>query len=145
MQSKYLSQFDRVKNDYKLQGNRLLVEQLPKEEIKSAGGLILAATQSDHRSTLDQNRACLAIVLAVGKGYYSEETGEDVAIGIEVGNIVLISTYGLRSYSTFPGVVDYVHDTVALIRDSDVTQVWTSFEDYNAFKGLLADGAEKEG
>ena len=142
MQSKYLSQFEKVKDGYKLQGNRLLVEPMPKEEIKSAGGLLLAAPESDRRSTLDQNRACLAIVLATGAGYYNEETGADVPMDVEVGNVLLLSAYGLRLYSNFPGVGGYTADGIALIRDTDVTMVWKSVDDYNTYKELLASGRQ---
>lgn len=138
MQSKYLSQFENVKAGYKLRGNRLLVEPLPKEELKSAGGLLLHAPQSDHKSTLDQNRACLAVVLAVGEGYTDDETGEDVPLDIEVGAVCLISAYGLRSFSNFPGIREYKPDGIALIRDTDVTQFWKSAEDYNTYKALLS-------
>ena len=143
MESKYLSQFVQVKDKYKLRGNRILVEVLPREEIKSAGGLILAAPPSDHRSTLDSNRACLAVVLAVGDGYYDDDTGEDSPLDIEVGNVIMLSAYGMRLYSTFPGVVDYVPEHIALIRDSDVTQAWKSKEDYEQYKQGLASGARK--
>jgi len=141
--SAYLSQFERVKS-FKLRGNRLLVEPLPKEEIKSAGGLILAAPLSDHRSTLDQNRACLAVILCAGEGYYDDETNETVSLDLQVGNIVLISAYGLRAYSNFPGVVGYKADSIALIRDSDVTAAWSTRAAYDAFASELASGAAKE-
>ena len=142
MESKYLSQFENVKDAYKLRGNRLLVEPLPKEELKSAGGLLLAAPLSDHKSTLDQNRACLATVLAVGEGYLNED-GSDEPMDVEVGNVILLSVFGLRMFSNFPGVRGYSADGIALIRDTDISQVWKSLDDYEVYKALLGSHADK--
>jgi len=140
MESKYLSQFEKV-SAFRLRGNRLLVEPLPKEEIKSAGGLLLSAGSADHRSTLDQNRACLAVILSVGEGYYDDDTNNDVPLDVEAGNIILVSAYGLRTYSTFPGVVNYKQDGIALIRDSDINAVWKDMSEYKQFAEQLVSGA----
>lgn len=137
MKSKYLKQFEAASSSIRLRGNRILIEPMPKEEIKSAGGLIMAAPETDHRSTLEQNRASLAIVLAVGEGYYDEDTGADSPLDINVGNVVLVNAYGLRCYSSFPGVRDYTQDGIAMIRDSDVNAVWETVEAFEAYREKL--------
>lgn len=139
MQSKYLKQFQAAAGHIRLRGNRLLVEVLPKEEIKSAGGLIMAAPITDHRSTLEQNRATLAIVLAVGEGYYDDDTSEDVPMDVTPGNVILINAYGLRSYSEFPALRDYKQDGIAMIRDSDVNAVWKDVEAFKLYAEKLND------
>lgn len=143
MESKYLSQFEKVKS-FRLRGNRVLIEPLPKEEIKTAGGLFVASSLSDHRSTTEQNRAVLAYVLAVGAGYYDDETKEDVGLDVAPGNIVLVSAFGMRAYSSFPGLVGYTQDSVALIRDSDVNAVWANSEAYDQYAKELASGASQK-
>lgn len=140
--SKYLKQFEAAAGHIRLRGNRILVEPLPKEEIRTAGGLIMAAPETDHRSTLEQNRASLAVVLAVGEGYYNEDTGADVPMDIKVGNIVLINAYGMRPYSSFPSLRDYKQDGIAMIRDSDVNAVWENDEAFKLYaEKLNNDGA----
>lgn len=138
MESKYLTQFNNNPHKLPLRGNRVLVEPLPKEEIKTASGIIVAAPKTDHRSTLEQNRAELAVVLAVGSGYYDEE-GSDVPVDLAPGNVVLINGFGLRAYSDFPGIADYVQDAIAMIRDNDVHAAWESLEAYKAYR----DGMSK--
>lgn len=143
MESKYLNQFKQI-TSLRLRGNRILVEILPKLEIKTAGGLIMAASLSDHRSTLEANRAVLAYVLAVGEGYYHDETEETVALDVKPGNIILVSGYGLRAFSDFPGVIGYKQDDICMIRDSDINAVWENSEAYAQYAKELASGASQK-
>lgn len=137
MSSKYLAQFSKAREHLRLRGNRLLVEVLPKEEIKTKGGLVIASSLSDHRTNTDMNRADVAVVLAVGEGYYDDDTGADVAMDIKVGNVVLISRYGLRTYSSFPGVTNFVADTIALCRDNDINAVWEDAAAFEAYRQAM--------
>lgn len=135
MKSKYLKQFESASGSIRLRGNRILVEVLPPEELKSAGGLLLAAPDSDHRSSLENNRASLAIVLVTGEGY--DDDGTDVPLDIKPGNVVLINAYGLRPYTNFPALSNYKRDEIALLRDSDVNCVWESVEAFQIYAEKL--------
>lgn len=133
--TKYLQRFAKLADGpYKLplRGNRLLLELLPKPEVKSKGGIVIATSLTDHRSTTVENAADIAVVLATGEGYY-DENGATVPLDLEVGNVVLISRFGMRTYSSFPGLNEYVADTIALARDSDVHAKWESLASFEAY------------
>lgn len=139
VESKYLGKFTRDGAAIKLRGNRLLVELVPKEELKTKGGLVIAQSLSDHKSTTEMSRADVAIVLAVGEGYYDDESGADVSMDIKVGNVVLLSRFGLRTYSSFPGIQGMTPDTMALCRDNDVHAVWANIEEFDKYKQAMTD------
>ena len=139
MQTKYLERFAKLADGpHKLpmRGNRLLLELLPPPEIKTAGGLIVASSLTDHRSATKENAADVAVVLATGEGYYGDD-GAPVPLDLQVGNVVLVSRFGMRTYSTFPGIKDYVADTIALARDSDMHARWESVEAFEAYVEAL--------
>jgi co-chaperonin GroES (HSP10) len=139
LESKYLNRFKKLREcgtgEYTLIGNRLLVEVLPKEELKSAGGLVIATTLNQ-KSDTTANQATLAIVLLVGEGYYDED-GNDAPMPFEVGNIVLVSDMGLKKYTSFPGMAAYTENSIALTRDSEVHLKFPSVEAYEKVKELL--------
>jgi co-chaperonin GroES (HSP10) len=139
MESKYLARFAKLSpGQLPLRGNRLLVEVLPKEEIKSAGGLFINSNASSHKTTTEQNRAKLAIVLVSGNGYYDED-GKDVALDVEAGAVIMVSEMGLKYYSEFPGIAEYTKETLALTRDSEIHAAWPSIEAYIAYQQALQE------
>lgn len=139
LESVYLEKFKRLqdhKDLYQLCGDRLLVEILPKEELKSEGGLIIA-TADNYRTATKENQAILGVVLLVGEGYYDEASGKDSPLNAKVGNIVLLSGMGIRHYSTFPGVNGYVPNTIGITRDSECHLIIPDFERYESLKAVL--------
>jgi co-chaperonin GroES (HSP10) len=139
MESRYLSRFAKLaEGQLPLRGNRLLVEVLPKEEIKSKGGLIINSVSSSHKTTTEVNRAKLAIVLVSGNGYFDED-GEDVALDVRPGAIIMVSEMGLKYYSEFPGITEYTGETLALTRDSEIHAAWSSIEAYKAYQQTLLE------
>lgn len=137
MESKYLARFQKfTQEELPLRGNRLLVEVLPKEEIKSAGGLIIHTSAHDHKTATEENRPKLAIVLACGTGYV-EEDGTEVEMDIQPGAVVLLSPMGLRYYSHFPGIPEFTGETIAMTRDSEVHISWPSLAAYQAYQAKL--------
>lgn len=139
MESKYLARFAKLaEGQLPLRGNRLLVEVLPKAEIKSAGGLFINSNSSSHKSTTEMNRAKLAIVLVSGSGYYDED-GEDVALDVLPGAVIMVSEMGLKYYSEFPGIAEYTGETLALTRDSEIHAAWPSIEAYSVYQQTLLD------
>lgn len=141
MTPKYLNRFQKLtSSDLPLRGDRILLELLPKLEVKTKGGLVIATSLTDHRSTTVENAADIAVVLAVGSGYYAED-GTDVPLDVKVGNVVMVSRFGMRTYSSFPGLNDYVADTIALARESDCHIKWDTVEAFEAYTSKLNDGA----
>lgn len=141
MESKYLEQFKKLQNDeaqklFKLMGNRILVELLPAQEIKTAGGLILSAPANQVKLSAQSQQAVLAIVLMTGEGYVDND-GKDVPMDVAVGNVVMLNDLGLRAYSTFPGVSGYTQSTIALTSEGDVQMSFESIENYMKYCEIL--------
>lgn len=134
MQSKYLAFFRQLKERqpgfYQLFGSRILVEVLPEPEMKTAGGLVIASSSRQITDT-QENKFTAAVVIAVGKGYYDDESGEDVALSVKPGQVVEVVRTGLRKYSTHPMLGgQYSGGELATTRESDIT-------------GLLADSVDE--
>ncbi len=139
MQSKYYEKFSKLSaSQLPLRGNRLLVEVFPKEEIKSKGGLIISSDRTSHRTTTEQNRGTLAIVLAAGPGYVNERNDEDVPLEMQVGAIILVSDYGLKYFSQFPGLNEYTQESIAITRDTEIHAFWPSLEAYLAYAAAVS-------
>jgi co-chaperonin GroES (HSP10) len=139
-ESKYLERFKRLQDAsdlYRLHGGRLLVEILPQQEIKSSGGIVLAAPKDFARgSTAESSRGTIAVVLLVGAGYIGAD-GVEYAIDAKPGSIILLNDFGLRCFSTLPGISDYVANSVALIDESHIQMSWESMEKFNKYVELL--------
>jgi co-chaperonin GroES (HSP10) len=134
MQSKYLETFKKIATS-PFRGNRVVVEVLPKEELKSAGGIILPAAKT-HRNTAEDDRAELALVLLPGSGYAADD-GTDVPLDLAPGNVILVSKLAFKYYSEFPGLANYTENAIALIRETEVHAKWDSIEAYEAYKQQL--------
>jgi co-chaperonin GroES (HSP10) len=140
MESKYLNRFKNVEGKFKLNGSRLLVEVLPKREIKSAGGLVLSSPET-HKATADSYRAVLATVLMLGEGYINDDN-EDVPMETKVGDIILINEFGMRYYSEFPGLTEYTRNTLAVTNESEIQLRFKGISDYEKFEALLNNRVE---
>ena len=135
-ESKYLAQFKRVEDSkYKLAGGRMLVEILPKKEMKTTGGLIMAAPLQ-HKGTADTQRAVVGVVLMTGEGYVDDDN-KDVPMEVKVGSIVVLNEFGLKYYSEFPGITSYTENKLALTAESEIQMKFDSFEDLAEFEKLL--------
>lgn len=142
IESKYLKMFKKLApEDIRLRGNRLLIEILPQPEVTTKGGLVVATSLSDHRTSTRDNAADIGVVLVAGEGYYDDETGDPVKMDIQPGNVVLISKFGMRVFSMFAGLQEYTSETIALARDSDCHAVWNSLEEYERYVERLNDSA----
>lgn len=139
MQSIYLERFRRLKDSgalFLLHGNRLIVEVLPKEELKK-GSIVIASDIKNIKSSTEENRAQLAVVLAVGSGYFDEATGNIEPLPYSQGELILVSPYGLKMYSQFPGITDFTDQKIALTRESEVHMSWKDFAAYEKYKAAL--------
>lgn len=137
IKSKYLSIFNSVPLSLlpQVSGNRMLIELLPKEELKTAGGLLLA-TVSTHKSDIEWLRPKLGVVLIKGGGVINEQ-GTYEAIPFKVGAVCLVSEHAPKSMSTFPGLEGIVTDEVALINRFDVHMSWDSIDTYVEYRNSI--------
>ncbi len=136
MESKYLKDFEVLRQTKlmpKIRGATLIVECLPKQELKSAGGIILGKVDGTHRGSAEDTRRGLAIILACGAGYSSDEPCE-----LKPGQIVLLP-YSPLYLSELPGIKGYTANTVALINESDVLVYYESFEQLERIESTLSN------
>jgi co-chaperonin GroES (HSP10) len=113
----------------------MIVEILPKLEVKTAGGLVIA---SDSRQVNGSNvdLPTLALVLQVGAGYV-DENGVPEKQELKPGNVVLISEMGLKYYSMYPGLKEFTPKSIALTRESEVHMYWDSIEAFKNFETTI--------
>ena len=134
--TKYLEQFKKLAGSkYKLEGGRMLVEILPKEEMKTTGGLIMAAP-IQHKGTADTQRAVVGVVLMTGNGYVDDD-GNDIPMETKVGSVVVLNEFGLKYYSQFPGISTYTESKLALTAESEIQMKFDSFDDLAEFEKQL--------
>lgn len=134
--TRYLEQFKKLEGTkYKLAGGRMLVEILPKKEMKTTGGLIMAAPVQ-HKGTADTQRAVVGVVVMVGEGYVNDDQ-QDVPMETKVGNVVVLNEFGLKYYSEFPGISSYTENKLALTAESEIQMKFDSLDDLAEFERLL--------
>lgn len=141
MESKYLEKFKRLQTEeaqslYRLQGARVLLEVLPQKEIKTASGIILSAPKDHVKVTAESFQPQLAIVLLIGAGYVDSDNNP-IDMDVKVGNIVMVNELGLRYFSTFPGIVDYTKNTLALTSESEIQMIFENMEKFEQYEALL--------
>ena len=139
MESKYLSKFKKLPaGAFPLRSNRVLFEMLPREEFKTAGGLIMNGSLSDHKTSTEMNRGNLAIVLAVGDGYWDGDEQKLVPLEVEPGNVVMIGAqFGLQKISQLPGLAEYTEEKIAVGTEGDIMAAWPNVEAYLAYREAL--------
>lgn len=139
IESKYLERFTRLVDNqqiYALRGDRLIVEVLPKAEVK-VGSIVFARDERQVRGDTANKQPKLAVVLAVGSGFVGDD-GESIDLEYGPGAIIMVSELGLNYFSIFPGVSEFTGNTIALTRDSEVHCFWQNAADFEAYCKLLA-------
>jgi co-chaperonin GroES (HSP10) len=138
-ESKYLEKFNRLTNApncYQLNGARIIVELLPKEEVKSKGGLIITAPKEVVQGGVEHMRGLLGVVLLVGQGYYND-SGAPVPMELKPGMVVMLNEFSTRTFSTFPGLNEYSANTIAMSEEGAVQMQWNSLEEYATYISVL--------
>lgn len=136
--SRYLAAFKNVDMSaltHELVGDALLVEKITQEEIKTAGGIIMA-TSSKQVGSISSDLPTFVHVLSVGKGYYNDETGEPVELNVQAGDIVLVGSLSVKWFSMLE-VDGYEPFSIGLSREAEIQLRFKGLEGYqNYFKAL---------
>lgn len=131
--SRYQEAFERLKDNteeaYELIGDCLLVEQL-KEPERKIGSFIMVDAQGKQKGSLSQDRPHFVQVLAVGKGYYDDDTKEDVPLNVKPGDIVLVGPLSVKYFSFFGDMQKYEPDSIGITREAEVQMRFRGKEGY---------------
>ncbi len=136
--SKYLKAFQGAALD--IPGDGLLVEVIKPPEMKTKSGLILAESKS-HVNNISADLPTFVHVLAVGKGYYDDDGGEDVPLSSHPGDIILVGQNSVRKFGFLP-IEGYEPYSIGLIRDGEAQVRFKGIEDYNTFFGAINKALE---
>lgn len=138
--SQWLDAFKELKeagqDHFTLTGSCLLVESIPKEELKSKGGIIIADTKS-YKETLQDGRPIWVRVLMTGAGYYDDETGEDIPGWVSPGDIILVGQASCQWFSEFGNLEGYDTQTIGITREEEIKLQFKGEEGYKKAFGIL--------
>jgi co-chaperonin GroES (HSP10) len=144
--SKYLEAFKKAKQEagetYKLYGDAILVERVPEEEIKTASGLVLAPSSAKQINSISADRPHFVHVIAVGEGFYNEETGQDVPLSVEPGDIILVGVNSVKWFS-FMEIANYEPGAIGLTRESEIQLKFKGQEAYRKYFDTINSGLKK--
>lgn len=135
----YLQHFQENKDKYRLLGDRLLVELIENEEIKTEGGIVIqqstnlyaAGTQTMHMTS---QTARIILMPKPEDAIGLNDWEKALYNSLKPGDKVLVAQSGIRAYSQFPGVEQYTETKIGLTLLSNLHAVL-----------LLDDEEEKEG
>lgn len=133
----YYDKFSRlstIAESFTLPGPRMLVEILPKEELKTAGGLIISAG-AGYKTTNEMNRPLFGVILLNGEGE-EDEDGNNIPLPLKPGAVVQINLHGPVYYSEFPGLGS-TEDQIAMIAPNHIQMSWPTIADFKKFQEVL--------
>ena len=123
---------DEVPGPLELKGNIMLIERLPKVDMKTKSGIIIPNSVKGYRDTHADMVTDFGLVLMTGPGDVLDD-GTRAEMETRVGDVILLPN-SVYWYSTFGALADYEANTIGIVRDS---QVLMNFRDYiKAFEVL---------
>lgn len=127
--SKYFKRFQRLIDEHhwtmNLKGDMLIVERLPKVELKTKGGIIMPHDVKTYKDTMSDRVTDFGIVLMVGPGHVFDD-GSRAPMDCKAGDVILLPG-NVAWYSAFGTMGDYTPFSIGLVRDA---QIMLQFADY---------------
>jgi hypothetical protein len=138
-----------------LRGSNMIVEILPKEEIRTEGGLILQASIGQTKGdSAAAHEVITAKVLMCGQGYWNESagmvevepgsgiyqdthTGKYEALEVQPGAIIFLEPNVYRTMSHFPGIAKPTQNKLAMIKMDAIQAYFPTEQAYNEFKAKV--------
>lgn len=135
--SRYYERFQRIESAFmELKGDMILVERLPKVELKTASGIILPHDVKTYKDTHSDRTTDFGIVLMTGPGPIFDD-GTTGSCEAKPGDVVLLPG-NVSWYSAFGTMKDYEAYGIGMVRDA---QIMMHFKDYiKAMEVLNAEG-----
>lgn len=132
MKSRYIEKMTRLtdSNLLVMNGNRLLIELLSEGEKTTKSGIIAEIEKKAKVGGSEGDRARVAVVLAVGPGYETDE-GEKVPVEYKQGDMVLVNQFGIKTFGDFFGLADYKPDSIGLATEDLIQGRIGNFDDFN--------------
>lgn len=110
-----------LEQEFDLIGDYMLIEEMPPEEAKTAGGIHLATSAIDKQiDGLEANRPVFVRVLLVGKGFYDPKSEEIIPVDVAPGAIALVGRMSVKWLSVFGPIISARSQQLGLIRESDI-------------------------
>lgn len=131
-----------------VRGANIVVEILEPEEIKTAGGIVIAAP-SDHikGNSVAAHSVQIGKALMCGQGYWQDydeeikgekdEAGRYVPLEVQPGAILILPQYSIQLLSHFPGIQRPTGNKLALVKMDQILAYYPSLEAYNLAKTKL--------
>lgn len=120
-----------------LRGSTMIVWELPEEELKTSGGLIIATdSRQVMGNSVEQGRLKVAKVLMTGPGYYQDD-GTYLPLDIKPGAVVILPQYSTSPISVFPGIVRPTSNKLTMVKEDSVLAYYPSQEAYESAKREL--------
>lgn len=133
--SKFKDFFDKLAERpelFDLKGSTMIVE-LVEEELKSEGGIILAADPNQARGGVDENKLNIGRVLLTGPGYDTED-GEIEPLPIDRDALVILPKFGVSFISLFPGLKAPTGNKLAMCKFDQVLAIIPSEKAYETIQ-----------
>jgi co-chaperonin GroES (HSP10) len=125
VKSKYLELFSKLKEGdkfYTLKNNLVLVERIDEGERRSKSGLIIDIPNKKlSPDNILSEKPHFCVVLDVGEGY-TDDSGDIIpnSMSVKPGDIILVPSISVKYFSLFGGLLDYVPDSVGLVKESEI-------------------------
>lgn len=139
MKLEYFDRFGRLENlkdVFVLEGARMLVEILERDEMKTKGGLILA-DPGGYKTETQVNRPLFAVVLHTGPGEVDDE-GVLTPSEYKRGSVLMINPVGPGYFSEFPGL-GATKNKIAVASPHHVGMSWPTVEAFEKFRAVLGE------
>lgn len=94
-------------------GPTLIVEVLERDKV-TASGIVMQSNLMDRNRELKE-----CVVLAVGKGYYNDDTGADEPLDTAPGDTIFVEPSYVNLLADFP-IKDYKHNTIGVVNDGAI-------------------------
>lgn len=127
-----------------LRGSNIIVEVLDREEIKTAGGLIMASDPKQMKgNTINAHEVIVAKVLMCGQGYWNEnehpnpDNGFYEPLEVKPGAIVFLPPHSYQLLSHFPGIQRPTANKLAMVKMDALTAYYPSQQAYELAKSKL--------
>lgn len=116
-----------------LVGDIILVSRLPKEEIKTASGLVITTGGVKQINAFDSHVPQFVQVVAVGQGFY--EGDKSIPVDLEPGNIIEVAGHAVTWFSSFGIIPDSKEQGtgIGITREAEYRIKFKNYTEYCEF------------